>query len=389
MGSAFSRRAPASDPALLAEAQRKLRATPFFHRLGELRGALSDPAALLLPSDELYSKARSRPYNAAFRGYPVLIVQPRSVADVQQVVRFVRLHGAGVVFCVACGGHSNRCMLTDSVVLDLQRLCSVSVDAGSRTAMVEGGAYLRDLDAACAPHGLAVTAGTYPETGVGGLVLAGGYGWLARKLGMSVDSLQEVEVVLTDGSVVVANDGNEYAELAWACRGGGGNFGVVTKFVFRLHPIPPKVLGGFEAFLAPTHRAAARVVTNYDSLVVQSPGFDADCGSALVLRAGARVVVTAWAYVGTEHTRPVDMPILRAADCLGGWLKVWDDVRPMSYHREVQTLTQAVVTTGFVYTSLVQVRTPLLCWKDSVFTGLLFRFCRPWQVGTLSEPLPA
>ena len=366
MGAAASRsRKPQSDPALVAEAQRRLVAAPFFARLGALRAALSEPAALIEPSDEArYSAARSRPYNQDFRGYPLLIIQPRSVADVQAAVSFVREHGRGVVFCVACGAHSNRCMLTDSVVLDLHRMNKVVVDAAARTATVEGGAYLGDLDAACEPHGLAVTAGTYPETGVGGLVLAGGYGWLARKHGLSVDNLREVEVVLPDGRAVVANDGNEHADLIWGCRGGGGNFGVVTKFVFELHPIPRKVLGGMKVFLAPTLKSASRVAANFDAGIMQSKDFTADYSGAMLFPAGAPVVVTLWAHTGNEQfARAADVPLFRAADKLGGWLKVQDSVKPISYHKGLQRITQAVTNAGLVYTSLV-------------------------QIGNLAEPLP-
>lgn len=354
MGCAQSSPKPVSDEAELTAAQGRLRAAPLHANLGSLRAALSEPAALLEPGDALYGEARMRPYNLDFRGYPLVIVQPRTTADVVAAVNFVREHGAGVSLCVASGAHSNRCMVTGSVVIDLQRMNKVTVDPAARTASVQGGAYLGDLDAACAPHDLATTAGTYPETGMG-LMLAGGFGWLARKHGLGVDNLLEVEVVLPDGRVVVANDGNEHADLVWACRGGGGNFGVVVRLVFKLHPIPKTILGGMKVFLAPTLASAAAVVTKFDTTVIGSPDFGPDCGAAMLLPAGAPVVVSVWSYFGSAYTKAADVPIFRAGDALGGWFKVQNDVKPISYHSGLQRITQPVSHAGYIYTSLVQV----------------------------------
>jgi len=345
---------PPSDAAPLAAAADRLRASSLQAHLSALREALSEPTALLVPDDELYRTARTRPYNLDFRSFPLIIVQPRTTADVQAAVNFVREHGHGVPLCVTSGAHSNRCMVTDSVVIDLRRMNGVTVDPAARTATVQGGAYLGELDAACAPHDLATTAGTYPETGMG-LMLAGGFGWLARKHGLGVDNLKEVEVVLPDGRAVVANEDNEHADLLWASRGGGGNFGVVVRFVFSLHPIPRSILGGMKVFMAPTLASASALVTKYDATILSSPDFGPDCSSALLLPAGAPVVVTVWAYTGTAHTRAADVPIFRAADALGGWFKVQNDVRPMPYHSGLQRITQAVSHGGFIYTSLVQI----------------------------------
>ena len=196
--------------------------------------------------DAIQTRAFSIGCNRIPAGFPLVIVQAKTTNDVVKVVNFVREFGKGIKFCIASGAHSNRCMTTDAFVLDLVNMCNVQPDLVNMTVSVEGGAYLRAVDEALAPHGLAVPVGTYPWTGVGGLVLAGGFGWLGRLFGFSVDSLLEAEVVLADGRVVVARDAGEHAPLAWALRGGGGNFGVVTRFVFRARRPPPHCLAGFK-----------------------------------------------------------------------------------------------------------------------------------------------
>lgn len=130
--------------------------------------------------------------------------------------------------------HSAKCMMNGSIVLDLVNMHEVVVDPISMTASVGGGAYLKYLTEGLSPHNLGVTVGTYQYVGVGGFTLAGGYGWLSRLYGLAADNLIEAEVVLADGRVVIANDSNEYASLIRGLRGGGGNFGVVTKFIFRV-----------------------------------------------------------------------------------------------------------------------------------------------------------
>ena len=196
-------------------------------------------------------------YRVANAGFPMVIVRPKTTSDVVKTINFVREHGGGITFCVTCGAHSTKCMMTDSFVLDLVNIRDVTVDPNALTASVGGGAYLYDLDEALAPHGLGVTVGSYPWTGVGGLVLAGGFGWLGRSYGFSVDNLLEVEAVLADGSVVVANDDNEHASLIWGFRGGGGNFGVVTRFTFRVHRSVSTQTALKLAYLIPRHSAAA------------------------------------------------------------------------------------------------------------------------------------
>lgn len=155
-------------------------------------------------------------------------------------------------------------MQDGAVLIDLAGLKQIDVDPDMKIAHVGGGALLGELDAATQAYGLAVTAGVEPETGVGGLTLGGGIGFLARKLGLTIDSLIGTQVVLADGSIVEAN-ADEHADLFWALRGGGGQFGIVTRFDFRLAPIGPEIITGWAFY--PLHKArdALRYVRKFIS----------------------------------------------------------------------------------------------------------------------------
>ena len=195
---------------------------------------------VLTPEHEAWDVAR-RVWNGMIDRHPGVIVQPRSAAAVGAAVRVARTQGLEIA--VRCGGHSvsGGSTLDDGMVIDLgAEMRGVAVDPDARRVRVGGGARLADLDAATIVHGLATTGGMVSHTGVGGLTLGGGYGWLARVHGLACDNLAAVEMVTADGSIVRAGPG-ENEELLWGLRGGGGNFGIVTSFEFRLHPVPPRI----------------------------------------------------------------------------------------------------------------------------------------------------
>jgi FAD/FMN-containing dehydrogenase len=200
---------------------------------------------VITPGDRGYEEAR-RVWNGCIDRTPALIAQCRSSAEVAATVRAAAEHQ--VPLAVRGGGHSlpgfSAC--DAGIVLDLSGLGAVQVDPGRRLARAGGGCLWSGYDAATAAAGLASPGGLVSTTGVAGLTLGGGIGWLLRKHGLACDNLLAADVVTADGAVVRASAG-DHAELLWGLRGGGGNFGVVTSFEFRLHPVAT-VIGGLMAF---------------------------------------------------------------------------------------------------------------------------------------------
>jgi FAD/FMN-containing dehydrogenase len=182
-------------------------------------------------------------WNAMIEKRPGLVVRCTSTSDISRAVRFAREHD--LALSVRGGGHNiaGSALCQGGIMLDLSPMRSVRVDQAARTARVGGGATLADVDQATQAAGLAVPLGVNSTTGIGGLTLGGGWGWLSRRLGLTVDSLLSAEVVLANGDLVRAS-ATESPDLFWAIRGGGGNFGVVPSFEFRLHPVGPEVLSG-------------------------------------------------------------------------------------------------------------------------------------------------
>ncbi|HBD37354.1 MAG TPA: FAD-linked oxidase, partial [Cupriavidus sp.] len=216
---------------------------------------------VLLPADAGYETARTV-WNATVDRRPAIIVQCSGTADVMQAVGFAR--DRGLVLAVRGGGHNiaGSAICNGGLVIDLSQLRTVHVDPLERVAWVSPGATLADFDHEAQAQGLATPLGINSTTGVAGLTLGGGFGWLTRKYGMTVDNLLGCEIVTADGTRHWTDSRHE-PELFWALRGGGGNFGVVTLFQFRLHPVGPMITAGLLVFPAVEAKTVLRQYRAY------------------------------------------------------------------------------------------------------------------------------
>ncbi|MBZ9674034.1 FAD-binding oxidoreductase [Mesorhizobium sp. ES1-3] len=271
---------------------------------------------LIAPGHAGYDTARAV-YNAMIDRRPAAIVRCADVADVMAAVDFAREHG--LVLAVRGGGHSGPGLGTcdGGLVIDLSAMRGIRVDPAARAARAEGGCTWGDLDHATHPFGLAVPGGFISTTGIGGLTLGGGVGYLSRACGFTVDNLLSVDMVLADGSFVVADEAHD-ADLFWAVRGGGGNFGVVTAFEYRLSPAG-MVYGG--PMLWPLEEARA-VMTDWRDLILKAPeALNGWFGLMMVPPApqfppelhGKIMCTVVWCHLGTAEEGEAALTPFRAA----------------------------------------------------------------------------
>ncbi|MBZ0173213.1 MAG: FAD-binding oxidoreductase, partial [Phycisphaerales bacterium] len=200
------------------------------------------------PSDANYDEVRAI-WNAMIDKRPAVIVRCSTADDIPEAIDFARHHGLEISIRGAGHNIAGNSLCDGGLVIDLSNMRNVRVDASNKRAHVQPGATLGDFDAAVQAHGLATPVGINSTTGIGGLTLGGGFGWLTRKYGMTVDALVSVDIVTADGRKLHA-DKSENPDLFWAVRGGGGNFGVVASFEFQLYPVGPEITAGLIVFPA-------------------------------------------------------------------------------------------------------------------------------------------
>jgi FAD/FMN-containing dehydrogenase len=245
--------------------------------------------------DNGYERARMV-WNGMVDKRPALIVRCAGVADVVEAVRFAREHD--LLVSVRGGGHNiaGKAVSDGGLMIDLSAMKGVQIDPGTRTARVEGGALLGDLDREAQMFGLATTVGVVTHTGVGGLTLGGGVGRLARKHGLACDNLLAVDIVTAAGDVLRAS-ATENDELFWGLRGGGGNFGVVTAFEFQLHPVGPAVLGGIVVHRLAKAKAALEFYRDFSRAAPDELSADA---AFLTSPDGEKLFAISVCYVGSN-----------------------------------------------------------------------------------------
>jgi FAD/FMN-containing dehydrogenase len=269
-----------------------------------------------LPREEGYDEARTI-WNAMIDRHPGAVVRCKGAADIMHAVRFARENG--VLVAVRAGGHNiaGNAVCEGGLLIDLSLMRSVRIDPISGTARVEPGATLADFDREAQAFGLATPLGINSTTGVAGLTLGGGFGWLSRKFGLTVDNLISADVVTAEGRIIQAS-ATENSDLFWALRGGGGNFGVVSSFEFRLHPVGPMVLSGL--IVHPFARAR-ELLAGYRQVAAKAPD---ELTQWVVLRKapplpflpadvhGKEILVFAVCYVGEERNGNRALEPLRA-----------------------------------------------------------------------------
>ena len=287
--------------------------------LSGLRARTEGP--VLLPGDDGYETAR-RVWNGNIDRRPGLIARCTGVADVQEAVNFAR--SKHLLVAVRGGAHNaaGNGTCDGGIVIDLSLMKGIRVDPVARTARAEGGVVWREFDRETQVYGLATTGGTVSNTGIAGLTLGGGIGWLMGEHGLSVDNLLSVDVVTADGVVRQAS-ATENPDLFWALRGGGGNFGIVTSFEYRLHPVGPRVLGGMVIYPLDQAREVLRFYRAFSAGIPDAAGAFA---ALLTAPGGPPVVAMILGYNGPieEGER-----VLAPARAFGS--PIQDTVGPISY----------------------------------------------------------
>jgi FAD/FMN-containing dehydrogenase len=286
---------------------------------------------IVADSDEGYDVAR-RVWNAMIDLRPHLIVRPRNASDVAAAVNFAR--DERLPLAIRGGAHSVAGMGTcdGGVVIDFSSMKNVVVDPEKRTARAEPGAKWTDFDKATQAHGLATTGGTVGDTGIAGLTLGGGFGWLEGTCGMAVDNLLAADVVLADGRLVRASS-DENSDLFWALRGGGGNFGVVTAFEYRLHAIS-QIVGGM---VVHPYSAARDVLKFYGTFLETAPDPLTVAAAILTGPDGHKACAIVCAYAG-----PIEEGLKAVRPIKEFGSPVVDIVGPMPYLGQQSLLEQSM-----------------------------------------------
>jgi FAD/FMN-containing dehydrogenase len=321
---------------------------------------------VIQPGDAAYESGR-RVWNAMIDRRPSLIVRPVSPFDVMVAVTFARDHRLPIA--IRGGAHSiaGRGTCDDGVVIDFGEMKGIRVDANARTVRAEPGLRWAEFDRETQAFGLATTGGTVGDTGIAGLTLGGGFGWLGGSFGMTVDNLLSADVVLASGDMVRAS-ANENSDLFWALRGGGGNFGVVTSFEYQLHRVGPLIVGGM---VVHPFAAARDVLRFYSDVIRNAPDALTVAAALLTGPDGHKACALAAAYVGAVADGEA---AVRPIKEFGS--PVMDVIGPMPYVAQQALLEQAMPPNLLNY------------WKAEFIDSVSDDFVDVWVDAFASVPSP-
>lgn len=332
------------------------------------------------PNEPLYDKARSRPWNEDRRGFPVVICQVQSAEDVVVALSFAQNYNLNLA--IASGCHGAHSMDDGAFTIDFIDMRGVKYHEDSGIVTVESGCCLGDVDEVLKDHGVAVPWGTNPYTGVAGLTLSGGAGWLGRRFGLTIDSLVAVDAVLPNGTIIHARLSNEHKDFLWGCKGGGGNFGIITKFHLKTHSLGSNgdVVRYSLVNFAPTISSATGIIKNFRETIKSASN---NVSGALSMPCGAPVCPSFWILSGVEGLKRGDTSVpedLKPAGQMGGWFKIVNKCEVVSYHTEMQHTLVPHQQEGYYYESAIAIR----ALTDEVIEKLLY-FTRTSTPNSLSS----
>mmetsp|Transcript_5204 Transcript_5204/g.7652 ORF Transcript_5204/g.7652 Transcript_5204/m.7652 type:complete len:514 (-) Transcript_5204:522-2063(-) len=339
----------------------------------------------VLAEEEAYHKQRERPFYMNDCNYPsaiVLVESPQDIAEAVQLMSSLE-DKHKYPLCIAGGCHSHYCMVEKSIVLDMEKLNMVTVDKDAKTITMQGGAKIGMAHAALKGTGFGFMTGTNGDTGVSGLTLVGGAGWLGGQAGYACDTVLSAKVVTATGEIVTVTDTNEYKDLLRALRGGGGNFGVVTEWTFQLFDVT-NAFGGGVVHFAPTMARLKLVLDNAAKVLEDIPD---EGGAVLALPGGAPVFVTFGTMIGSidqivNAKSYTDIPFLANLSNLGAFFRMSNDLGRKDYINEIAPMLEPFQQRTYAFSVAAMVYS-----FDDAIRDTLIHFARVDLPGKNSKPV--
>lgn len=321
-------------------------------RVNALTASLSKDSVVVNPKANDYESTRRVCFNLQDAGYPVAIIKPKTTDDVSKIVVFMGEELSEVPLAVKCGAHTGFSIVDNAIVLDLVEINDVSINKEAKLVTVGGGCKIQLVDKALEGTGLGFVTGTNGSTGVSGLTLAGGFGFLSGLHGFACDNVVKATVILPTGKIIEVSDDGEYSDLMRALRGGGGNFGIVVSWTFKLHDVTA-CFGGLSVKLAPTEAASIASLIKWTNVIHTTPNYAA-AGAVLPGRAPVNV------YLGCTYqdeaktaTSWKELDGLNYISDLGGWMEMENNLKKRDHCSDMQKLLEPMAQPCYAFAAAV------------------------------------